>query len=264
MNSAATTLRSTRRQRVGRLDVGEVLASDSRYVVRLARSSDEIEAALRLRYDVFSTEMAIDSGHHAGLESDKFDLRSEHLVTVERSTGRTVGTYRINSVSYVDEIWSLYSFEEFAVESLPREVLFNGVEIGRACIAREHRYSKALFLMWKGLARYLVTREKRYFYGCCSIFTREPSDGAAAYHQLLARDAIHKKLTVEPKRSAIDIDIARSLWDGELPHLFEMYLRLGAKVCGPPMYDAEFGSADFFVLFDLEQMNDRYRRMFFG
>lgn len=264
MNSAATTLRSTRRQRVGRLDGGEVLASDSRYVVRLARSSDEIEAALRLRYEVFSTEMGIDSGHHAGLESDKFDLRSEHLITVERSTGRTVGTYRINSASCVDEISSLYSFQEFTVESLPREVLFNGVEIGRACIAREHRNSKALFLMWKGLARYLATRGKRYFYGCCSIFTREPSDGAAAYRQLLARDAIHKRLTVEPKRNAIDMDITRSFWDGELPHLFEMYLRLGAKVCGPPMYDADFGSADFFVLFDLEQMNDRYRRMFFG
>ncbi|MEQ1765518.1 MAG: hypothetical protein ABL984_20485 [Pyrinomonadaceae bacterium] len=48
----------------------------------------------------------------------------------------------------------------------------------------------------------------------------------------------------------------------ELPSLFNMYLRLGARVCGPPMIDHEFGTIDFFVVFDVRSMTDKYRRMF--
>jgi putative hemolysin len=43
-----------------------------------------------------------------------------------------------------------------------------------------------------------------------------------------------------------------------------MYLRIGAKVCGPPMIDHEFGTIDFFVVCDTHQINEKYRRMFFG
>ena len=32
-----------------------------------------------------------------------------------------------------------------------------------------------------------------------------------------------------------------------LPPLIKGYIRLGAKVCGPPALDADFGVADFFV-----------------
>jgi putative hemolysin len=39
-------------------------------------------------------------------------------------------------------------------------------------------------------------------------------------------------------------------------------LRIGAKVCGPPMIDREFGTIDFFVVFDSERLNEKYRRMF--
>jgi putative hemolysin len=75
------------------------------------------------------------------------------------------------------------------------------------------------------------------------------------------RGAIHPTHTVPPKKGSININ-GRTTAVTKLPHLFEMYLKLGAKVCGPPMYDAAFGSVDFFVLFDLELMNDRYRRIF--
>ena len=241
----------------------DVLASDSRYIVSLAENTDEINAALRLRYEVFSSEMYSVDSSESGIESDSFDSRCEHLIAVERVSGRVVGTYRINSVSGDDKISDLYSNQEFNIDILPRDIIEQGVEIGRACTSKDHRNSKVLFLMWKALARYLLTRKKRYFFGCCSIFSKEPSDGAAAHRQLADRDAIHKDLRVMPRRNAIDIYTISPSKEIELPHLFEMYLRLGAKVGGQPMYDAEFGSIDFFILFDLEQMNDRYRRMFF-
>ncbi|MGI5471894.1 GNAT family N-acetyltransferase [Streptomyces sp. CA-132043] len=49
-----------------------------------------------------------------------------------------------------------------------------------------------------------------------------------------------------------------------VPPLFRGYLRLGAWVCGAPAYDPEFDVADFFVVLDMEQLNDRYYRYFLG
>lgn len=239
----------------------EILVGDNRYDIRIAKSSAEVMSALRLRNEVFNREIEKSEVDSSDLEWDRFDFRSKHLLAIDKTTGETIGTYRINSIESIAEISALYSATEFNIENLPSDVILNGVEIGRACISARHRGSKALFLLWKGLARHLVAHKKRYLFGCCSIFTKNPNIGVAAYHQLVSRNAIHPVYAVPPRKSVIDIE-GKTSADVELPHLFEMYLRLGAKVCGPPMYDAAFGSVDFFVLFDLEQMSDRYRRIF--
>jgi len=49
-----------------------------------------------------------------------------------------------------------------------------------------------------------------------------------------------------------------------LPPLFRGYLRLGAKVCGPPAYDRQFGTTDYFVLAKTRDIVARYSRRFFG
>ena len=237
------------------------LTSDIRYTVRFGRNAVEVKSALRLRNEVFNREIGMSEGDSSELEWDEFDFRSKHLLAIDKTTGKTIGTYRINSIEAIGEISAMYSATEFNIENLPSDVILNGVEIGRACISEQHRGSKALFLLWKGLARHLVAHKKRYLFGCCSIFTKDPDVGVAAYHLLVSRNAIHPIYAVPAKKGVIDIGRKASA-DIELPHLFEMYLKLGAKVCGPPMYDAAFCSVDFFVLFDLEQMSDRYRRIF--
>jgi putative hemolysin len=239
----------------------DVLASDNRYAIRLAKNSADVRSALRLRKDVFYREIGRTKETTSELEWDEFDFRSKHLLAIEKATGETIGTYRINSVDATSEMAALYSAAEFEIENLPSEIVLNGVELGRACISECHRGSKALFLLWKGLGKYLVASQKRYVFGCCSIFTKDQGVGIAAYHELVSRGAMHPTLKVVPKKGTIDVHGEAST-GVELPHLFEMYLRLGAKVCGPPMYDAEFCSVDFFVLFDLEHMSDRYRRIF--
>ena len=44
----------------------------------------------------------------------------------------------------------------------------------------------------------------------------------------------------------------------KLPSLIKGYLRIGALVCGPPALDAEFGTADFFLLLDFGTLKDAY------
>ncbi|MEU2879590.1 GNAT family N-acetyltransferase, partial [Streptomyces sp. NPDC007070] len=48
----------------------------------------------------------------------------------------------------------------------------------------------------------------------------------------------------------------------ELPALLRGYLRLGARVCGEPAHDPDFGVADLYVLLSMRQVNPRYLRHF--
>lgn len=241
--------------------------SEGRYAVRLARSSKEIRSALRLRFEVFNVELGNrqTAETQARLEFDEYDFKCSHLIVVERTTGETVGTYRLNSIETAKETRGFYSWNEFTIENLPSELLRHGIEIGRACVAPAHRNTKVLFLLWKGLANYLKHCGKRYFFGCCSIFTTDENVGALGYHQLKTAGHFNERFRVAPRKNAVDITksnpgVGRSV---ELPALFNMYLRIGAKMCSAPIIDRDFGTIDFFVVFDVAQMNEKYRRMFF-
>lgn len=265
MNLSATADRRCLFENGLRLTIDEdALAADSRYLVRLARNNGEVGSALRLRHEVFRVEMGAVSGD-SDMEFDAFDFRSKHLLVIERSTQNTIGTYRLNSISSIGDISLLYSHQEFEIERLPSNILLNSAEVGRACIAPGHRNTKALFILWKGLAKYLVLNQKRYLFGCCSIFTKNPNTGAAAYNLLAEKGHLHPEIRILPRKNALNLSMAeRPGPEPALPQLFEMYLRLGARVCGAPMIDHSFGTIDFFVLFDLEAMNAKYKRMFLG
>ena len=44
----------------------------------------------------------------------------------------------------------------------------------------------------------------------------------------------------------------------QVPPLMRGYLRLGARVCGEPAHDPDFGVADFMALLDKRQADTRY------
>lgn len=239
--------------------------SDERYTVRLAEDHLEVESALRLRYDVFNVELGgrEAAACEARLEFDAYDIRCRHLIVVSRETGETVGTYRLNSIETAHSTHGFYAANEFIIEDLPREVLHDGIEIGRACIARKHRNTKVLFLIWKALLAYLEQSGKRYFFGCCSIFTQDADIGRKVFRQLIRDGHIHESFSVMPCRNGLSLlEEDGDATKVELPALFNMYLRIGARVCGPPMIDPEFGTIDFFVVFDVAEMTEKYRRMF--
>ncbi len=238
--------------------------ASGRYELRLAKNASETASALRLRHEVFNVELGSEkaSPTGAGLEFDAYDFKCRHLIVIDRNTGSTVGTYRLNTTESAGSIDGFYSASEFTIEDLPEDVLRHGIEIGRACISKAHRNTKVLFLLWKGLLAYLERTSKRYFFGCCSIFDANPETGRKAFRQLSRDGYFHEQLTVKPIRNGLCLTDTTDGKDVELPALFNMYLRLGARVCGPPMLDRQFGSIDFFVVFDLREMNDKYRRMF--
>jgi putative hemolysin len=49
-----------------------------------------------------------------------------------------------------------------------------------------------------------------------------------------------------------------------IPKLFKTYLRVGAKVCGAPAIDRQFGTIDFFVLMDIRNLDAFSQRLLLG
>lgn len=242
--------------------------SDGRYVARMARTPADLEAVLRLRYEVFYTELGRGDAPAGGLDLDEYDLRCDHILVTERATGRVVGTYRLNTIEGAGDASGFYAHGEFSIEDLPPRVIKRAVELGRACIARDHRNTRVLFLLWRVLARFLEKNRKRYLFGCCSIFTQDGVTAARILRRLERDGRVHETISVSPRpeKACLPADPvpADETEEIELPALVNIYLRIGAKICGEPAIDREFGTIDYFVLFDLAGISRKYKRMFFG
>jgi putative hemolysin len=48
-----------------------------------------------------------------------------------------------------------------------------------------------------------------------------------------------------------------------IPALFQSYLSLGARTCGAPAIDRQFGTIDFLVVLDVNDLDERVYRSFF-
>ncbi len=247
----------------------EMTIEDGRYTVRFARTSQEVDAALRLRYEVFNLELGegLESSHITGRDEDRFDSVCHHLIVQEQLTGKTVGTYRLQTLEMAKIASEFYCAGEFMIEDLPHSVLAESLEIGRACISLDHRNSKVLFLLWKGLGAYAAAHRKRFLFGCCSLTSQDSSEGWKAARRIEQDGFVHDELIVKPRKAFTcekepwSKSAEDSVW--QLPKPFLTYLRFGAKVCSEPAIDREFKTIDFFVIFDLEMLDDKHRRLFF-
>lgn len=242
---------------------------EGRYEVRFARNLDELDAVLRLRFEVFNLELGegLESSFETGRDIDAFDGVCHHLMVCDLETGEVVGTYRIQTSDMALAFRGFYSATEFELGDLPSDVIADAVELGRACVALSHRNTQVLFLLWKGLALYVRANRKRYLFGCCSLTSQDPQEGREVMAFLEARDHIHPTLRVEPNEDCRCYDGATGVEADlhlKLPKLFRIYLRHGAKVCGPPAIDRLFKTIDYFVLFDVAAMSPRQVRTFFG
>lgn len=230
----------------------------------LVASDNEVVAAQRLRRQVFAGEMGakLDSLVD-GLDVDRFDEHCDHLVVRDDETGDIVGTYRMLPPERAASAGELYSDTEFDLSAL---VGLRGalVETGRSCVHPDHRSGAVLRLVWAGIGRYMLLGGHRYLGGCASVPVTDGGSYAAGVWDIIqAKHYAPAEQRVRPWRPWNAEGIARPT-RSVLPPLLRGYIRLGAKVCGPPAYDADFGVADFFTLLDFHQVDERYLRFFLG
>jgi putative hemolysin len=244
------------------------------YDLRYAWTRADLHAVQALRHRVFAEEF----GHvtpTTGPEPRDDDARDpwfHHLMIVHRESGTVVGTYRLQTAVMAATRFGFYSATLFELGAIPAGVLQEAVEIGRAAVDAGHRSGRVLHLLWRGLARYLSWNSKRFLFGCCSISGLDEQQASATWRTIHARDALHEWLLVRPRpaaRALADDGRMRPVVDADspqapLPPLFEGYLALGARVCGAPALDREFGTTDYLVLLDVQEMPSRAVKTFFG
>jgi putative hemolysin len=233
------------------------------YVTSIASTREEIRAAQRLRYQVFAGEKgAVLRTPLAGHDIDEFDAFVDHLIVTERTSGEVVGTYRLLPPGRSARLYSDGEFDLAALDGL-RDSL---VETGRACVHPDHRDGTVINLMWSGLARYVLLSGHRYLAGCASVPLDDGGQGAAdAMLLATTKYACPPELRVHPRDPwTPERPLSAAPSAASLPPLLRGYLRVGAWMCGAPAHDRDFGDADFFVLLDLERMNERYRRYYLG
>ena len=232
------------------------------YVARLARSEKDRFAAYRLRFLVFNLELneGLESAYVNGYDTDLYDQVCDQLIVEHKPTGTIVGTYRLQMGDVAAANFGYYSEQEFdftPFESMRSQI----VELGRACIHRDHRSTEVLHLLWRGIARYVIANGGRYMMGCCSLQSTEPEMGWSVFQSL-------KTCLIEPELMTVPTQFyALPKTDEQLtverpPKLLRAYMTLGAKICSAPAIDREFKTIDFLTILDLQALHPRMAARF--
>jgi putative hemolysin len=252
---------------------GATSSPGPRYSLLLSTDPGLIEAAQRLRYDVFTSTPGFALPAAAPdqadcVDRDRFDEYCDHLLVRDDDTGELVGCYRMLAPAGAIAAGGLYTETEFDVRAFDH-LRPSLVEMGRAVVRDGHRNGGVVLLMWAGILAYLDRYGYDYVTGCVSVPIGDESDGETPGSQLrgvrdfiLSRHAAPPEYRVFPYRpvsvDGLAIDDIPPPPRPSVPALMRGYLRLGAQVCGEPAHDPDFGVGDFCVLLDKRRADTRY------
>ncbi len=230
----------------------------------LARSESEVHEAQALRFQVFSDEMGASLGtdcSRLALDADRFDVHCDHLIVRDNRTLDVVGTYRILTPDGARRCGGYYSETEFDLSSLA-PIRAGLLEVGRSCIHSDHRGGAVLTLLWSGLATYMREGGFTYLAGCASVSLADGGVLAAGVLKSLCDNHLsppEHRVTPRQRACLPPVDPGASL---RMPPLIKGYLRAGAHICGEPAWDADFNTADMFLLLPIAGISPRYAQHF--
>ncbi|ABA22332.1 ornithine-acyl[acyl carrier protein] N-acyltransferase [Trichormus variabilis ATCC 29413] len=233
-----------------------ILETD-RYILKLAETEEELASIFCLRFEVFNVELGLGlaDSNLTKMDQDEFDTVCHHLMLISKLTGKTIGTYRMQTYKMASQGLGFDAADIFELKTIPESVLKVSVEVGRACIAKEYRSFQSLLLLWKGLADYLILNCSKYFFGCASLLTQCSWEAACAYHYFEKHNLIHKDILVFP-HAQFYVDIPHKSSDVcrvDIPNILQAYLNVGARICSLPAIDREFKTIDFLTIANIKE-----------
>ncbi len=222
------------------------------YSSRLATSREDIRAAQALRFQVFNLELneGLEQSFATCLDADPFDDVCDHLLVEDTGSGTIVGTYRLQMGGKAVANRGFYSAQEFDF-SVYQPITNEIVELGRACVHRDHRNLAVLSLLWRGIYAFASERGGRYLIGCSSLTSQDPVEGASMYAALKKKNLVEPQFQTQPLPALACPLGAISPKAPKIPKLLGAYLAVGAKIAGPPAIDREFKTIDFLTFLDL-------------
>lgn len=230
--------------------------------VAWARHADDVRQAQRLRFDVFAGELGAQLRtplpNH---DVDRYDDYCEHLLVRNADSGEVVGTYRALTPSQARLAGSTYAESEFDLARLA-PLRSRMLELGRSCVHPKHRQGAVVLALWSALAQFMASNNLDTMMGCASVPLVPGSLLAAGIWNRIRQTHMAPAPWRVTPRCALPLPPDEQLLatDGQPPALILAYLRLGARVLGPPAWDPHFNSADLPLLVRLADLPARYRR----
>jgi putative hemolysin len=205
----------------------------------------------------------------AGLDIDRFDPFCDHLLVwaVDRAGRRPrqlVGTYRVLTPGGAHHSGGLYADQEFDLAPLDA-LRHRMIELGRACVRPGWRSGGVILALWLALGQYMVRHGFETMVGCASVGLADGGRFASALWQSVrASHLARTQWQVAPRCPLRLADTAghAPITLRAMPPLIKGYLRGGAKVLGPPSYDASFHTADLPIMMRMDELSARYRAQF--
>jgi putative hemolysin len=247
---------------------------DPHLSLRLATTEADRRGAERLRYRVFVEELGGDGAlvdHDARLERDRFDPFFDHLILVDdrrdaAAFDHVVGVYRVMTDTAAARAGQFYSEDEYDLTPL-RASGRRLLELGRSCVHPDHRGGAAMFLLWSGLADYVLDHGIEVMFGVASFHGTDTSALALPlsylHHTHLAppdlrvRSRVYEPMDLLPK-DAVDRLAALQA----IPPLIKAYLRLGGVVGDGAFIDRPFNTTDVCLVMDTARMNAKARELY--
>lgn len=250
-----------------------MIQDDVALTLRLAKDARDLRAAQRLRYEVFVAELQATGpmvDHVQRLEIDEFDPYFDHLLLIDprrdpETLSDVVGVYRLLSPEGFARIGRYYSEGEFDLSRLKasgRRLL----ELGRSCVHRDMRGGAAMFLLWNGLAEYVLERRIEVMFGAASF---HGTDVTALAQPLSLLHHFHRApdgLRVTPQPGAAqrmdlvsEAQVDRVAAMAGIPALIKAYLRLGGFVSDGAWIDRDFNTIDVCLVMDTARMSVKHR-----
>lgn len=228
------------------------------FVIKIANTTKEVQSVFQLRYQVFLQEVC-GQKNNIGMEFDRYDLDSDHLVVIHQKSKQVIGCYRIRSTLFTNDFYTDSQFDLSPILELPGRK----VELGRACIHPNFRNGHTLQLLWKGIMEYVRKTNIQTLFGCSSIMTTDLNQLADAYRYLGKKNAfLRTSVSTRPAyQTEGSFSRLQALSVGLSP-LMKFYLSVGAHFGVEAALDRAMGCYDFFTLLDLSKMRDRYKRRY--
>ncbi len=225
----------------------------------------------------------VGEGTNKQIDLDEYDIYYDHLFIWDTQTRMIVGAYRLGKG---DEIFysmgkrGFYLSELFKIREQFYPILRKSLELGRSWIRKEYQLRPLpLFLLWKGILKYLVTNPQyQYLIGPVSISNRFSKfskslivDFISSHHfdHELAQyvkprkdfkidfSKIDKDLLLESSDTLKDLDSLISEVETthmKVPVLIRQYIALNAKIICFNIDPKFSDSLDGFLVVDLEKI----------
>ncbi len=249
-----------------------VLVNTDNFLIKIAETDEELEATLRLRYEIFNIEQGhgIEGSSAHGMDFDDYDKYCLHLIVFNKQTNLLVGTYRLHLGSIAMDANGFYSCTEFDITGLDK-IAQSSMELGRSCVRAEFRTGAAVALLWGGIGELMMRAKLRYLFGCVSFEKHNAAATWAIYEHFKKEGLVTDTIVGTPMKGyelekSTPEEIAKYASDIKntvkefVPPLLKGYLRLGTKIFGEPLYDPVFKTIDLLILLDTYAVPERYSK----